>query len=143
MQLRPASGKARPQRASRLIPIAQRREMVRRDPGQSQRVWVPLAAMDIEQAGARGDRVADADVAVELLVEVFGQRDPACGATDSGAAGGAQPAELGGPVAGVKEAPRPCVVGPLIELRAHAAGFLRAPRIGPGEELGGRSTCAV
>src|SRR5260370_6407772 len=112
--------------------------MLRRDAGQPERVLVPLTAMDIEQPRSRCDRNADPGVAVELLVEVFAQRDPAGGATDGGAAGGAQPAEFRRPVAGVEEAPRPRMVGALIEVAAHPPGFRRAPRVGPGVDLGGR-----
>src|SRR3981081_3761987 len=100
-QLRPAAGKARAERARRLIPIAERRQLRRSDAGEAQRGVIPPAAIDIEQPRPRCDRMTDPDVTVELLVEVFAQRDPAYGATDGTAASGAKPADLRRPVAGV------------------------------------------
>ena len=87
--------------------------------------------------------MADPGLAVELLVEVFAQRDPAHRPAHGGAAGGAQPAELRRPVAGVEETARARMVGALIETRAHLAGFRCAARVGPGEELGRRATGTV
>src|SRR5258708_1487392 len=61
---RRSAGKARPQRASRLIPIGQRREMLRRDAGQTQGGSVPLTPAYIQQPGPGYARVADAGVVV-------------------------------------------------------------------------------
>src|SRR6184192_1006951 len=87
--------------------------------------------------------MADPDLTVELLVEVFAERDPAHRPAHGGAAGGVQPAELRRPVAGVKETARARVVVALVETRAHTAGFGGAARVGPGEELGGRTAGAI
>ena len=142
-QLRPTTVITRAQRTGWLIPFAEWRELFRCDAGQPEGGLVPLAAIDIEQPGPGRDRIADAGLTVELLVEVFAQRDPPHRPTHGGGAGGAQPAELRRPVAGMKETAGARVVGALVETRAHGAGFPCAARVGPGEELGGRPASAI
>ena len=43
----------------------------------------------------------------------------------------------------MEEAASAAVVGALVELRAQVSRFGRAARVGPGEQLGGRSPVAV
>src|SRR5439155_6218569 len=142
-QLGPTTGIARAQGAGWLIPIAEWRELFRCDAGEPERGSIPLAAIDIEQPGSGCDRMADPGLTVELLVEIFAERDPARRPAHSGAAGGVQPAELRRPVAGVEETARARMVGALVETQAHLARFRRAARVGPGEELRGRATGAI
>src|SRR5438552_17056057 len=99
--------------------------------------------MDIEQPGAGSDREADAILAQQPVIEVFGERDPADRSGDRGPVGCLNPTEFRRPETRVEETAGTAVGGAPGQSRAEAAGFRGAPRIGPDEYLRGPTAARV
>ena len=106
------------------------------DPGQGERLGVPVAAAQVEEPGPRGDRQVDGEAPGEPLQDELLDASPAPRPRDDVGGVRGEPAQLGQRRHRVRRRPRPTV-----EVGVRAAQLLRlggGPQVGPGQQAGQR-----
>ena len=132
--LRPLGGQALARR------VADRRQLAR-DAELGGQLLVPLARLLDEQPGRGGHRDAGGDVAQQAALDELARRDPRGDAVEAVGLRGAQPGELGRPVARVQPAARAGVDRALVEALAQLGRVRGGARVGVGVD--GRDGAAV